>query len=174
MDYREVPRPQMLVPKEMDPLSMEVYAHKLNKFIRNVPIDPSTVHTVSDLFCGRGILTAASLLTFSNATVHAVDYHGDVLSPNLQTNPRVKFHQGWVVDTLQSTTIPITDFTIISYANRLHGFTQNNIDVLAQQTKDYLLMVGDNNNLETAPWFWERFNLIDQNYEEQVTIWQPK
>lgn len=168
--YQEIPRPQSSR-FEIDRTFVEVYTCMLQKLLRNIPVDSTKVRTVIDLFCGKGIFTAGSLGTFPNATIHAVDYHQNSLSQILQNEKRIVFHQGWVVEMLQTTNIPPADFVTISYAGRLHGFHEHNIDALTHHVGGFLLTLGDNGGLENMPCFRNRFTMTDANYQQDAYIW---
>lgn len=136
-------------------------------------IQPETVQTVLDLFCGTGLQTAIVLEYFNQSRVHAVDFF-DIFTPMLKANPRVEFHPGRVVDVLASGQIPAGDIVIVANSERFHGFNQDNIHLLRQYTRGLLLTLGENGNLEGHSWFSDHFEYVRMTNRGGETVWKGR
>jgi hypothetical protein len=168
MAEQELPRPQTSF-RDLDLSKGETYAMFLQKRLpEGMPLN--AVKTVTDLYCGNGILTIGSIALFSKATINAVDYHR-VLVPDAIAHPRVKFYQGWVSDVLATGKLAKTDVMIMSFASRHHGFTAENIHLLSDNLQGVLLTLGDNGGIEAEPWFRERFKVFSSDSMDDSAVW---
>ena len=172
MNQKEEPRAQFAF-GDVTLSTSYSYQFFLEKRFQQVDLNFERVETVLDLFCGNGILTLGSVLAFPNAEIHAVDYHA-VLVPDAQTHERITFHQGWVTDVLESGALPSADIVIVSFASRQHGFTEENIAILASHTRQFLLTTGDNAGLEQESWFHDVFHFSRAVDDIGAVIWTPK
>lgn len=152
-------------------LLLESWVEWLKSLCRLGNLDPQRIHSVADLYCGNGHLSAASLKAFPNAQIHAVDFH-DILIPSIKLNPRCTFHRGITAEIIETGEVPPSDLVIISDANTVHGFHRNNIHLLNQITRGLLLTNGDNYGLEQQPWFRDNFRLVAGGDLGEL-IWRP-
>ena len=148
------------------------YAIMLLRLFEGIPISPEKVKTAIDLYCGNGVMAAAALGYFPNATVHTVDVHDGILAPYLQQQQRIQFHQGLAGDILLSDLLPPAEFVSISEATSRYGLTELHKDPLKKLVRGHLLTIGDNGDLENSKWFRDAFKPIKGTFYE--TIWIPR
>lgn len=171
MFEREIPRPQYDIFGINLSFDGEVSSGFLRRILKEIPID--SVHTVLDLYCGNGRLTLGSIILYTHAQIHAVDYH-NVLVHDAIHHPRVTFHQGWVTEVLKSDDIPKADIVLMSYASRHHGFTEENISLLASHVKGVLFTVGDNDDIEHERWFQNHFVCKKSIPGHFAAVWEAR
>lgn len=173
MEQREMPRPQSSF-TNIDKIGVEVHTFMLKRLLDGVDLNPETVKTVTDLYCGNGVLVAGEIGYFPHATIHAIDVYDDILAPYVQKNRRVQFHQGWVSDLLAARTIPQSDFVSISFASRHHGLDALGVQFLKKIVGGYLLTIGDNGGLEEESYFQDAFQRVKSIPRDFATIWKAK
>jgi predicted rRNA methylase YqxC with S4 and FtsJ domains len=154
---------------EADQIELFGWHWYLEEILEGVP--PIKVETALDLYTGTGIFAAGMLYLYRACTVHAVDFHANVLSDCLQNDPRVIFHQGLVSEMLLSGQLPPADLVGISYANRLHGLNEVSIEALKHLTRGYLVTQGDNYGLEREPYFQRAFKLEHYCRNRLACVW---
>jgi 16S rRNA G1207 methylase RsmC len=154
----ELPRPQVCFEGQTAEMADSVSFH-LNKVLKE-HIKPENVHSVLELGCGNGAITAGSLSTFPNADIYAVDYY-DVLDRYLLQNPRIKFTRGLFTDVLQQRNFEPVDIIMLIFLGRHHGFNEENIHLLGESVKSggLIFTEGDNGMIENLSKFQQYFQL---------------
>lgn len=176
---KEIPKAQKYYGPETSEIMRDGTKFWLQMICEHEGIKSDTIGCVAELGAGRGISTKALLDQFPKATIHTIDYW-DILPPEIKSDPRVVFHQGFLTDVLASLPELHPDLTILRFIGFRHGFNAENINCLRQFVGAGILVVqGDSDWLEYNSWFRDAFALVPGSFIEEYImedtyLWRAK